>query len=181
MYQILYVLVYPSRPFAAHWSFWLPHLDQNDQESIIGDRIHITGDRFNGFEYEYVRDYNVREDSKKPTAHPVGSILASHLSGTGVDRNSTSGGIPKTYSENNYLNLFDETCREVPPPGPSLNKITDISKTAAPPRRTEVKDCQWWIKQAVYHLVETGILLRLDQGLQAEDPIATVDSLPRHG
>lgn len=33
-------LVYPSRLFAAHWCFWLPHLDTSGVESDTGDRLH---------------------------------------------------------------------------------------------------------------------------------------------
>src|SRR6187551_3436105 len=42
--RTLYVLVYPSPLFAAHWSFWLPYLDISGREARVGDRIHATGD-----------------------------------------------------------------------------------------------------------------------------------------
>jgi len=71
MNRPLYVLVYPSRLFAAHWSFWTPYPDASGQESDIGDRIHVTGDRLNGFQYEYVQNYNVREDKRKPISFPI--------------------------------------------------------------------------------------------------------------
>ena len=64
-YTTLYVHVYPSPLFAAHWSFFLP---RQNPKSEIGDRIHVTGDRLNGFEYEYIRDYNPKEDSRRPNA-----------------------------------------------------------------------------------------------------------------
>ena len=50
-YRTLHVLVYPSPLFAAHWSFWLPYPDTDapGRDSDMGDRIHATGDRLNGF------------------------------------------------------------------------------------------------------------------------------------
>jgi hypothetical protein len=173
MDRTLYVLVYPSRLFAAHWSFWLPYLDDNGHETEIGDRPHATGDRLNGFEYEYVQDYNVKEDDRHSTTFPIGLISATHLSedGAGSDVEAGTG----------VLNAFDKACREVPAPDPSLNKVTSTDSERAsgvPPKRVQVRDCQWWIKQTTARLVETGMLLPLDNG--ADGPIERVEGLPKH-
>ncbi|KAI1377586.1 hypothetical protein F4677DRAFT_41337 [Hypoxylon crocopeplum] len=165
MHRTLYVLVYPSRLFAAHWSFWLPYIDANNQQSNIGDRIHVTGDRLNGFQYEYIRNYDVCEDDRHPTAFPIGLVSETYLSKASKGGNSTSSGEGDT--KDIALNAFDEACREVPAPGPSLNKVnrTEVDKaTGAPHKKVEVKDCQWWIKEAVSNLIKSEILLALDEG-----------------
>jgi hypothetical protein len=182
MYQTLYVLVYPSRPFAAHWSFWIPHLNAGGQESHTGDRIHVTGDRLNGFEYEYVRDYSVDQDDRKPTAFPIGSVLVSH---TGNARNDENRGLDETTKSSALVtswNQFDYACQQVPAPGPSLNRVTpsDERMRTGPPRRPEVKDCQWWIRKAVSYLSEANMLLPLDAGSQAENLAMRVETLPKH-
>ncbi|KAI0835949.1 hypothetical protein F5Y06DRAFT_274829 [Hypoxylon sp. FL0890] len=183
MHRTLYVLVYPSRLFAAHWSFWLPYIDDAGHQSNIGDRIHVTGDRLNGFQYEYVRNYDVSEDDRHPSAFPIGKVSETHLIRISGDGNVISGGDRQEHEENIAVNAFDKACREMPAPGPSLNRIdrTDVSKaTGAPPKNVEVKDCQWWIKEATSHLVQTGMLLPLDEVHEGDTPILRVDSLPRH-
>ncbi|KAI2626514.1 hypothetical protein GGR54DRAFT_653356 [Hypoxylon sp. NC1633] len=155
MDRTLHVLVYPSRLFAAHWSFWLPYIEGNNVQSHIGDRIHVTGDRLNGFQYEYIRNYNVREDDRRPNAFPIGLVSETHLSRASKDENVTTTEDGQGDEENIALNSFDEACREVPAPGPSLNKVdrADVGKaTGAPPKKAEAKDCQWWIKEAASHL-----------------------------
>lgn len=137
MQQLLYVLVYPSRLFAAHWSFWIPYLNANGKEADTGDRIHVTGDRLNGFQYEYVRNYNVREDERKPGRFAIGLLSAASVS----DNHDTVG-----LTAGDALNPFDRACREVEAPGPSLNKVvtTDAGRAnGPPPKKNEVKDCQW--------------------------------------
>ncbi|OTA86895.1 hypothetical protein M434DRAFT_399699 [Hypoxylon sp. CO27-5] len=182
IHRPLYVLVYPSRLFAAHWSFWLPYFDARNQQLKTGDRIHVTGDRLNGFLYEYIRNYDVSEDDRHPNAFPIGLVSEAHLSEPSKDGNINSDEGQKG-SDNIAINAFDKACREIPAPGPSLNKVnrTEPGKaTGPPPKKAEVKDCQWWIKEATSHLVQTGILLPLDGGNEGETPILKVDNLPRH-
>lgn len=176
----LYVLVYPSRLFATHWSFWIPYPDASGQESDIGDHIHVTGDRLNGFQYEYVQNYNVREDERKPNSSPIGSLSTASVSEEMEGGRCISGGAAE---KPDVVNPFDRVCREVKPPDPSLNKVI---KTAAgrgagvPLTKTEAKDCQWWIKRAVAHLVETGMLSSLDVRHEAGNPNEIVEGLPRN-
>lgn len=175
MQHVLYILIYPSRPFAAHWSFWIPYLNTSGEEADTGDRIHVTGDRLNGFQYEYVRDYNVREDERKPARFAIGLLFTASVSG-GASGNRDTGGL----TADNAINPFDGACREVEAPGPSLNKVitTEAGRTnVPPPKKTEVRDCQWWVKQAVAHLVERGMLSPLDEG---GTPGGRVEGLPRH-
>ncbi|KAL2214140.1 hypothetical protein CC79DRAFT_114311 [Sarocladium strictum] len=168
-YTTLYVHVYPSPLFAAHWSFFLP---REDLKSEIGDRIHVTGDGLNGFEYEYVRDYDPKEDARRPNAFPIGRVMM-----TAMQR--LIGG--QVVDEADDRSMFDRICRQVPAPGPSLNSASASTGNGAPKRR-EVRDCQWWIKQATIHLVNEGILLPLDQSdaHPAESPLTRVDALPKH-
>ncbi|KAI0165248.1 hypothetical protein GGR52DRAFT_101768 [Hypoxylon sp. FL1284] len=177
MHRTLYVLVYPSRLFAAHWSFWLPYVDAENRESNAGDRIHVTGDRLNGFEYEYIRDYDVYEDDRHPNAFPIGRVSATCLSDRRQGEVVTTANGDQDDADKVALSAFDEACREVPAPGPSLNKVNSGTANRAPHKRAEVKDCQWWIREATSHLAETGILSPLQEG---ESPSSTVNGLPCH-
>ncbi|TPX12400.1 uncharacterized protein E0L32_006812 [Thyridium curvatum] len=179
MTQPLYVLVYPSRLFAAHWSLWAPRIEASGQESVVGDRIHVTGDRLNGFQYEYIQNYNVDKDERNPKAFPIGRIKTSHLE---HGEQSTASSDGETH-ELKAINAFDRACQEVEAPGPSLNKVSigDNAEIPGPPRRrSEVKDCQWWIKQAVANLVEANILLPLSPEEGKDDPVKRVSELPKH-
>ncbi|KAI1472384.1 uncharacterized protein F4812DRAFT_11326 [Daldinia caldariorum] len=182
MRRTLYVLVYPSRLFAAHWSFWLPYTDADDRQSNTGDRIHVTGDRLNGFQYEYIRNYDVCEDDRNPSAFPIGLVSEMHLTQANKDETAISSGEDQRDSENIVFNSFDEACREVPAPGPSLNKVNPDTGGVAgsPPKRMAVKDCQWWVKEATSRLVQRGILLQLDEDHEGETPMSRIDTLPRH-
>lgn len=183
MHRTLYVLVYPSRPFAAHWSFLLKNPNHSGQESDVGDRIHVTGDRLNGFQYECVRNYNVREDSRKSIAFPIGLVPTTYLIKETGQGNDVSNDALENCADTGVLTAFERACQEVPAPGPSLNKVStgDVNGAAgAVPRKPEVKDCQWWVKQAVVHLVEAHMLLPLDEGPEIESPGVKVESLPRH-
>lgn len=175
-HQTLYVHVFPSRLFAAHWSFWIPCIDDTGAEQDTGYRIHVTGDRLNGFKYEYINDYDPREDDRLPKAHAIGRIPAAALR--------------RPESEDKELdcaNVLDQALRAIEAPGPSLNKVTPNSGAgdgSARPKKMEVRDCQWWIKQAVEHLVEEGMLAPITDGegvSQAiESPIVRVSKLPKH-
>ena len=181
MSQTLYVLVYPSRLFAAHWSFWLPRIEEaSGRELDIGDRVHVTGDRLNGFRYEYVRDYNVSEDDRNPKAFAIGLVPNTLL----CEKTGNTHGIASNgeTDDHNVINAFDRACREIQAPGPSLAKVdmASVGRTANPPRRTEVRDCQWWLKQAAVHLTQAGMLLPLDATRGSWSPTERVEQLPRH-
>jgi hypothetical protein len=166
-YTTLYVHVYPSPLFAAHWSFFLP---REDLKSEIGDRVHVTGDGLNGFEYEYVCDYDPKEDARRPNAFPIGRVMT-------TARQRPIGG--QVMDGEDDRSIFDRICRQVPAPGPSLNAA---STGVGAPKRREIRDCQWWIKQATIHLVNEGILLPLEESdaHSAEPPLTIVDKLPKH-
>lgn len=177
MHRPLYILVYPSRLFAAHWSFWIPYPDAKGQESDIGDRIHVTGDRLNGFQYEYVRNYNVREDERKPNSFAIGLLSTTSVK---EETDCILGGAPE---KRDVFNPFDRACRDVEPPGPSLNKVIKTAAergAGAPLMKTEVKDCQWWIKTTVAHLVQAGMLSSLEERHGAGNPVERVEGLPQN-
>ncbi|KAI1483247.1 hypothetical protein F4774DRAFT_156740 [Daldinia eschscholtzii] len=182
MHRTLYVLVYPSHLFAAHWSFWLPYTDDNNRQLNTGDRIHVTGDRLNGFQYEYIRNYDVCEDDRNPNAFPIGLVPETHLIQANKDKTAVSSDKGPRDSENITLNSFDEACKKVPAPGPSLNKVNrGADKTIGiPPKRAEVRDCQWWIKEATSCLIQAGILLPLDERREKDTPTLRVNKLPQH-
>jgi len=55
MSRTLFLLVYPSRLFPAHWSLWLP----TTRNSNLGKRIHAVGDAGSGFQFVVDRNYDL--------------------------------------------------------------------------------------------------------------------------
>ncbi len=108
----------------------------------------------------------------------IGLVSATHLSEENKDGPFESG--TGTY------NALDRACREAQAPGPSLNRVGTAGAGKAPkplPRKTvktDAKDCQWWVKEAVLHLVEAGMLLPLEERPRAETPSLMLERLPRH-
>jgi hypothetical protein len=174
--RLLYVLVYPSRLFAAHWSFWIPDIGADGRETHVGDRIHVTGDRLNGFEYEYICGYDVKGDDRHPNAFPIGLLLDDSL------RSLHYG--PGNDGAKGPVNVLDKILQDVPAPGPSLNQVAapipgDEGKGL--PKRKEVRDCQWWIRQAVTRLVENSILQAVQKDVVAREDVLTILSrVPKH-
>ena len=94
----------------------------------------MTGDHFSGFQYEYVPDYNVREDERNPKLFAIGLVPNAILRAETGDNGDT---ITIEEVGNKPVNAFGRACREVQAPGPSLVKVnaTEAGK-AGPPRRT---------------------------------------------
>ena len=198
----LYVEIPPSALFASHWSFFLPELLPRDpitarhEESDIGRRVHVSGDRLNGFRLEIIREYNVRKHRTVGTRrYPIGKLAkpndpllpmeahdADCLENARKDEDEGGG-----FIDNEPRDDFERVCVGVEAPGPSLNRVsTDASKHEIEEmgrrKRAEVKDCQWWIKQVVKTLVEKGLLLPLPtrEGEHEQNPIELVTRLPVH-
>ena len=190
----LYVLVPPSRLFAAHWSFFLP--DRNAAETsagrhATGRRIHVSGDRLNGFKLEMIRDYDVRKHRAVGTRlFPIGLVPgyalrpladAQHVEDwANIERKDEDEG--GGYIDNRPVDALECLCLEVEAPGPSLNKISSSEHSGTPKgHKCEVKDCQWWVREVVRLMCVRNMLESLpnDEG-EVQDPEAVVAGLPAH-
>lgn len=82
--RTLYVVVPPLPLFAAHWSIFLPdQRDPNDKHKIeptVGRRVHVEGDKLNGFGLKIIRGYDVNKHRSIGTRRYAGGAIASrHL------------------------------------------------------------------------------------------------------
>lgn len=141
---ILYMLVPPSPLFAAHWSLYLPDLDKTSlgsgrqTESTKGRRIHVSGDRLNGFALEIIRDYDVsKHRSVGSRRYPVASIRAVHLqqhptvSASETQRELKDDDEGGGYVDNRPKDDLEQACVDVDAPGPSLNHVVDRPSSTA--------------------------------------------------
>ncbi|SMY24221.1 unnamed protein product [Zymoseptoria tritici ST99CH_1A5] len=181
----VYIVVPPSPLFAAHWSFFIPDAvatDQGPQELSIGRRIHVSGDRLNGFGLEIIRNYDF---SKHRSAHgrkyaiglmePAVIHTGSFLSKLREKDDEDGGG----YVDNTPVDDFERVCLEVHAPGPSLRTV---SGNGARRPKMEVKDCQWWVSQVVDELEKRSVLLPLETSHEGETkkPTELIAALPRN-
>lgn len=186
----LYVLIPPSPLFAAHWSFFItdfPFYDASSkrfEEPKTGRRIHVSGDRLNGFSLEFIRDYDISKHRsvRKYAIAIVSSAGLYHSNsynnedhGTFMQKDEDEGG---GYVDNRPLDDFEKVCVEVEAPGPSLNRVSDGGKRV----KMEVKDCQWWVRQVVRALFEQTVISNLPDnvGGDGKSPIDIVPALPVH-
>lgn len=195
--QRLYVVIPPSPLFAAHWSFFLPQHCSYDpvkkryEESNKGRRIHVSGDRLNGFALEIIRDYSVsKHRSVGSRRYPVGILSSNCLQSTEGDpdvgqchknKDDDEGG---GYIDNQAVDSFETICLEVEAPGPSLRSAQQGANATDGRRlKVEVRDCQWWVRQVVGVLEERGLLAPLPangNSSPSKMPSALVASLPVH-
>lgn len=183
----VYVLIPPSPLFAAHWSLFIP----NTEDSNLGRRIHVAGDRLNGFKLEIIRGYDVSlHRNVTPNRRFLIGITLSMLetetrnvprpASKHKQKDEDEGG---GYVHNFTFDGFEETCMEVQAPGPSLNHVSSESGNPTGKRqKTEVKDCQWWVRQVVELLYRRRILRPIPSldGDAESSPVAIVGSLPVH-
>lgn len=189
--RTLYVVVPPSPLFAAHWSFFIPDPPLNratNQENNVGRRIHVAGDRLHGFQLEIVRGYDVRKHrGVNSRRFAIGFVPEQFLSGiqsalkpaAAESKDEDEGG---GYVDNSPIDQLERTCILVAPPGPSLVHVQAGGKGAATPKQTEVKDCQWWVKQVVQLMFSKGMLLTSctnDDGSESSSSMAEAN-LPVH-
>lgn len=191
----VYVVAPPSRPFASHWSLFVPDANSpatsgpDHKQTWLGRRIHVTGDRLNGFAYEMIRSYDVKKhrgvDAERQ--FPIGSIDRKHLIVQGdlstVEPRGHAGGVVKDADEgggfvdNEARDDLERCCAHVTAPGPSLNDSLQPLHNGKR-LKVEVKDCQWWVRQVVQELVQRGILHR--SSTAEGDPMELVALLPIH-
>jgi len=135
------LLVYDSRLFNAHWSIFVPRQD----DTSIGSRLHATGSVIGGFTLEFVRNYNLATDNRPVQRIDLATVPMEYIEDTEGDEEIVD-------SDATPIDRLEEVIVTVPAPGPSLR-----SATASRDKRVEMRDCQWWVEQAVAALIAAGI------------------------
>jgi hypothetical protein len=200
----LYVVIPPSPLFAAHWSFFVPDPSPPSEnahvrmrESRVGRRIHVTGDRLNGFELEIIRSYDVSKHRSVGADRQIciGRLVLpgapnKHADRATVDSKPSSAATKKHKDEEDGGGFLDNTpqddferlCLEIDAPGPSLNRVgasaSEISTQPGKRKKPEVRDCQWWIGEVMRAMIERGMLVRGDG--DEREPIDWIAALPKH-
>jgi hypothetical protein len=200
----VYVVIPPSPLFAAHWSFFVPYPSppsdserRGVRESRIGRRIHVSGDRLNGFKLEIIRSYDVGKHrsvgadrqfrigvlslpSAQDSTTESGSLGTDTLIGNnGETKDEEDGG---GFVDNSPRDPFEQICTDIDAPGPSLNKVSFSSGNAVTHAgkriKPEVRDCQWWIRQVMRAMIDRGMLVKAEG--DERSPTDWLTLLPMH-
>lgn len=110
MSRPVYLIVYKSRLFPAHWSFWIPTPD----DETIGKRIQATGDALTGFVVAFERNYDIAKTSRPHELVSLDRVDSAHVN----DGDAVKGGPESTDAQ--PIDKLEEVALSVPAPGPSL-------------------------------------------------------------
>lgn len=115
MTRTIYLIVYSSPLFPAHWAIWIP--SQGSQ--TVGKRIHVEGDVATGFQLSFDRNYDKTQDSRKHEIIVIGEVETGHVMDTPGNGSNTVDREPK--------DAIESIAAKVPPPGPSLMSASRVS------------------------------------------------------
>lgn len=108
MTRDIFLVVYHSPLFAAHWSLWVP----SAKDPAIGKIIHVTGDAITGFDHEFKRNYSFADTLRKYSLIHLSSVEDKHVVDTPGDGSLSLDKDPVDDIERKALT--------VPAPGKSL-------------------------------------------------------------
>jgi len=115
MSRTVYLVVYNSRLFPAHWSLWVPSKD----DPTIGKRIHATGDARAGFEVGMERNYDIEKTGRSHQVLYLSKVDESFIDDGVCVKNGESS------TDGQPIDMMEEIAMGVPPPGPSLIRSTN--------------------------------------------------------
>jgi hypothetical protein len=124
MTRTVYLVVYNSPLFPAHWGLWIPSLN----DSTVGKLLNAEGDAANGFEIVFERNYAIDATSRQHQFLLLAEVSDHHV----VDvKGDGSPGSDSTAHDN-----LEQVLLSVPAPGASLvsysSQVRDLSPRKIP-------------------------------------------------
>ncbi|KDQ60267.1 hypothetical protein JAAARDRAFT_601244 [Jaapia argillacea MUCL 33604] len=179
MPRSVYLLVYHSPLFPAHWGLFIPYPvsllhpstatvpdDEGSpsQKTAIGKVIHVHGDSFNGFAHQFKRNY---EHDTTQRAHSLVWLceVGDEWVGDGEDE---KGDERELKLDVEPVDEIERRALSVPAPGPSLKHAGNLGGG----KKVEIKNCQTWLRDFVQVLVEEGIF--------PSSALAALDAAPKN-
>ncbi|KAH7350432.1 hypothetical protein BKA66DRAFT_541213 [Pyrenochaeta sp. MPI-SDFR-AT-0127] len=156
MSRSIYLVIYHSSPFPAHWSLWIPHID----DTRVGKRIHAIGDAAAGFEIAFERNYNISTDDRSPQVVPLAQVSDHLVVDVRGDGNASV--------DQNAHDYLEETALSIPAPRKSL-----VSASVEGPRkRVHIQNCQTWLREVIVAFVNNKAM--------SADVLQTIDSAAKN-
>ncbi|KAI3325534.1 hypothetical protein HD806DRAFT_490608 [Xylariaceae sp. AK1471] len=142
MPRTIYLIVYNSPLFPAHWALWIPSLENPN----IGKRIHAEGDVATGFQLSFDRNYDQTQESRSYKVLVLAEVESHHVVDTPANEINSVDRDPK--------DDIETVASRVPIPGPSL---TSSAARTARGTKVDIKNCQAWLVDVVDALHREGI------------------------
>ncbi|KFY00869.1 hypothetical protein O988_03073 [Pseudogymnoascus sp. VKM F-3808] len=139
----VYLIVYRSPIFAAHWALWVPVITDG-AEGTVGKVLQVEGSASEGFAYEIMRNHDLGACSRRKSLVPLCSVDAA-------------------YVDDKEEDTLERLALSVPPPTPSLRSASVTGART----RVEMKNCQTWLRDVAVVMVENDVfpsevLVKLD-------------------
>ncbi|KAF8161523.1 hypothetical protein B0H34DRAFT_383221 [Crassisporium funariophilum] len=145
----VYLIVYNSPIFPAHWAMWIPKLANEN----MGKLLQVEGDPATGFEYDFQENYDlqviIRSHELVKLADVDKKFAVDFLEG----RDEEDGTDPVGAIRSMAMDEMTKVARRIPPPLPSLKS----AGMASTPGKVEIKNCQTWMTQFVEELILANI------------------------
>ncbi|KAJ3454012.1 hypothetical protein MRS44_018644 [Fusarium solani] len=147
MARTIYLIVYNSRLFPAHWVIWIP--SQSDPN--IGKIINAAGDVLTGFDITIERNYSIAAESRPHQVISLSQVEDVHV----VDVPGDGSHRVESESQGNLVawDPIEEAGLSIPAPIKSLRLVSHSSHS-----RVEIRNCQTWVREVVEKLVQSGIM-----------------------
>lgn len=100
----VYLIVYRSPIFAAHWALWVPVITERAEETV-GKVLQVEGSASEGFAYEIMRNHDLGACSRRKSLVPLCSVDAA-------------------YVDDKEEDTLERLALSVPPPTPSLRSAS---------------------------------------------------------
>jgi hypothetical protein len=124
MPRTVYLVIYNSPLFPAHWGLWIPSADKTG----LGKFLHTPGDAANGFETVFERNYDLSATTRSHQVMELAQVLDRYVVDVKGDGSRAQDQIAHDYLEQVVLS--------VPAPGPSLvsatSQVRDLSSCECP-------------------------------------------------
>jgi len=111
MSRPIYLVVYHSRLFAAHWALWIPTYE-NETVGGVGKAIHVEGSPREGFSHEFKRNYDMPGTSRSKSIIFLCWVDARNIVDTPGDGSFTT--------DTTAVDVIEEWALRNAAPGPSL-------------------------------------------------------------
>ncbi|KAG9097842.1 hypothetical protein FRC06_007124 [Ceratobasidium sp. 370] len=141
-HRSVYLLVFRSPVFPAHWALWVPRLD----DPHVGKIISAVGDPLTGFVHEIQRSFSLGSPNSMLPILLCNTVERNHVVDGELDQESTV--------DTGATDSLEDVAFTVTPPSKSLNSVADPGVG----QRVAIKNCQTWMREYVSKLVERGIL-----------------------
>ncbi|PGH13164.1 hypothetical protein AJ80_06410 [Polytolypa hystricis UAMH7299] len=135
MSRTVFLLVFRSPLFPAHWALWIPSADDKN----VGKVIEVDGSVHTGFEHSIDPVFDLSKTTRTFVVIKLGEISDD----TVVD------------SESRIIDPIEQVALSVPAPGPTLNPVASNAPPKAP---VQLSNCQNWITKFVAELVCRNLL-----------------------